>query len=387
MEVDILADKQYMTGLLNQDVPIGKGTMIEYVVLTTLGDCVKESFNFPYDLTSKKLGEINVKSSSRIVSKNGGEWSFSKRPDSYIPDYYVCVGLNTEYTKIIHVWKVPGDERVVGTHGIHIIDNLKGLKKFSKYEVDSEPYDKVYQSIDFTSFPEFENINNDAFKDNMSIAKSIREGVSFDDIEKEYGEGYYKKYLKWVLDNNLKKYFHIKTGLVGIFPGTLFTDMTEFKFPVFDITGKYKGYVNVDQFIEHRESTHIGINEDPVKLVWNAVRELSEAGDIINIEDVRCKSRIKNAETYLSWMVQYGDLCKLSPTEFTPKLKELPEMCITERARIVREAFKNLAKLNRRISLKQVIEVTGFDNIETEISFIKKRGFVIQVNPDEFIWG
>ena len=136
MAADILSNKQYLAGILNPEERVGKGTMIEYVVLTVMKDCVKESFNFSYDLTSKRLGEINVKSSSKHKSQNGYEWAFSKKPNSYIPNYYVCVALDEDYKNIVHVWEIPGTERVIGSHGIHIIDNQRGLKRVSKYEVD-----------------------------------------------------------------------------------------------------------------------------------------------------------------------------------------------------------------------------------------------------------
>lgn len=386
MEVDILAEQQYMNGLLNQETPIGKGTIIEYVVLTTLKDCMKESFNFQYDLTSKRLGEINVKSSARHDSKNGSEWFFGKRPDSYVPDYYVCVGLDNEFKNVTHVWIIPGSSRVVGSYGIHVIDNSKGLKRVAKYEVDHTLYNEVFQNIDITMFPEFKNIDNDTFKQNRNIAQSINEGYTLDKIKAEYGEEYYQDYLKWVSYNNLKKYFNINTGLVGILPSYVFIEMTEFTFPVFDIQGNYAGYVNVHDFIRNRIKQDERTRREEIRSVWDAIKQLTANGEHANINDIRCKANIEDIEMFLTWMTRYGDIEKVSQTEYICKNKDNQGECITERMLIVRKAFRQLSRLYTNISLKQIEAVSGLNNIDTEIQFLKKRGDILQSNSGDFKW-
>lgn len=387
MGADILSERQYLSGTLKTDVPIGKGTIIEYTVLTTLGDCIKESFNFPYDLTSKKLGEINVKSSSRRDSKNGYEWAFGKRPDSYIPDYFVCVGLNNDYTEILHVWVIPGNARVIGSCGVHVIDSPRGLKRVAKYEVDPDLYNEVFQNIDISTFPEFENTYNDVLKQNKAIAQSINEGYTLDKIESEYGEEYYQNYLKWISDNKLKKYFHINTGLIGIFPGNVFVEMTEFTFPVFDIEGEYVGYVNVRDFVRNRRKQDRRDKNECVRSIWNAIKQLTENDEPANINSIRCQTHIEDPERYLNWMIDYGDITKASPTEYVCKNKDNKEKCITERVIILREAFITLSKLNTKISLKQVESVSGLTDIDIELKFLKRKGDLVQMSTGEFWWG
>lgn len=307
MEVDVLAEKQYMTGLLNQDVPIGKGTMIEYVVLTALNDCVKESFNFEYDLTSKRLGELNVKSSSKHVSKNGSEWYFGKHPGSYIPDYYVCVGLDEEFKEIAHVWIIPGDARVIGSYGIHVIDNAKGLRKVSKYETDPDPYNKRYKSIDFTTFPEFQNTNNDSLKLNRSIAKDIKEGFSVQDIEREYGEGYYLKYLKWINENDLKKCFNLKNGVIGVFSGRMFLEITDDTYPTFDYMGKYIGYMDNGRNCPIANSTFtIGGLPSKMKSIQETIRLFTKTEGGISLEDLKQETGIGDVEKYVGGLMSHG---------------------------------------------------------------------------------
>ena len=127
-----------------------------------LGDCIKSNiaihFNAPHDLISEKYGIINVKSSKLLDSNS---WSFGKKKNSYIPDYYVCLGFNYNKTKILHVWFIPGNSIVVSPTGI----NIKNLDKFKEYEVSNRPYNKSYRNLDIYSLPEFENYNKVIIQD------------------------------------------------------------------------------------------------------------------------------------------------------------------------------------------------------------------------------
>ena len=192
--------------------------------------------------------------------------------------------------------------------------------------------------------------------------------------------------MKWISDNNLKKYFNINTGLVGIFPSNAFVELTEYTFPVFDIEGKYAGYVNVRDFIKNRITQEKRNRTELVRSVWNAVIELTENGETASIGSIRCKTSIEYPEIYLSWMVRHGDLVESGKNEYTCKNKENKEICITERVFILRDAFIKLSKLNTRIHIKQVEAASGLTDINTELDFLKRRGYLIQANPEEFIW-
>lgn len=313
-----LANRAYQNGLLNPEVSAGKGTIIEYVVLTVMGDCVKESFNFPYDLTSKRLHEINVKSSSRHESKNGNIWTFSKKPDSYIPDHYVCVGLNETYSKIIHVWEIPGSERVVGSHGIYVIDTLRGLKRVAKYEVDPEQYNDVFQRMDISSFPEFENVNNYLLKQNMGIAHKINEENSIKDIEAIYGFGSYAKYLEWVLDAKLKQYFNLKTGSIGLYQGTNFLEITKEQYPVYDPMGKFVGYIENGRLANYFAYFQLDLqNPDPrrtkMKVVMDAVKSICKTHKCATSEQIKRESGFEDIDDMLKMFVKRGSLLQPSP--------------------------------------------------------------------------
>lgn len=310
METDILSNKQYISGILNTKAPSGKGTIIEYTVLTTLGDCIKETFNFPYDLTSKKLGEINVKSSSRHDSKNGYEWAFGKRPDSYIPDYFVCVGLNKEYTEILHVWVIPGNARVIGSYGVHVIDSPRGLKRVAKYEVDPVPYNEVFQSIDFTSFPEFCNTGNTDLIKNRSLAGDLRDRKSIDELEMVYGIGCYQSFLDWIHNNKLKKYFDIKTGLIGIYQGERSLEMTEETYPTYDYMGKYMGFIKGGRLTRY-DYFSLDDKDRPVpkiRLIRNAIRAYTETNKTITLDQIKQETGIEDPEPILNRLRQQGDI-------------------------------------------------------------------------------
>ncbi len=52
----------------------------------------------------------------------------------------------------------------------------------------------------------------------------------------------------------------------------------------------------------------------------------------------------------------------------------------------VRNAFHELSKSHKRITLEQVIEQSGVNNPEHEIEVLRKKGIIIQVEPNEFMW-
>lgn len=302
------ANPNYLNGLLSPTTASGKGTIIEYVVIATMGDCIKESFNYAYDLTSRRLGEINVKSSERHNTRNGYMWSFGKKPNSYIPNYYVCVGLDDDSKEIIHVWEIPGDERAIGSHGIHITDTLRGLKRVEKYEVDPAPYNDAYKKMDITAFPEFENINNDAIVQTRSIADDIFNGVPEADLINAYGDDYYQRFLNWVDGNGFNKYFNLHDGKIGIFPGEYFAEMTDERFPVFDYEGKYIGYNDNDKLRVHRWDKYT--TGSPVSIVKKTIQTFTKTQDGISLEDLKLKSGLDDIDKIISHLSKDGYIYK-----------------------------------------------------------------------------
>jgi len=156
--------RKYFHGILNPNTKIGTGIITENVVNTVLGDSYLhntiEHFNCDYDLTSKSLGTINVKSSLKqtFTDYNGEKWIFHLRKNSKTPHHYICIGFDTVRTKIERVWIIPGDASICGTHSISISNSTKSLSRATQYEVDPEPYNKVYQQLDIYTLPEFCNL-------------------------------------------------------------------------------------------------------------------------------------------------------------------------------------------------------------------------------------
>lgn len=154
--------RNLIQGTLSPTSTAGKGLLSEYIVSMVLDDCIKCNtdivFNYKYDLISKKYGTINVKASKlgKSKSKNSYHWHFVIRDCSEIPDHYIFLALDADWTEIQHVWIIPSKEKLVKKT---CTLTLGKLKKASKFEVDNEQYNKVYQELDIYSLPEFRNLN------------------------------------------------------------------------------------------------------------------------------------------------------------------------------------------------------------------------------------
>lgn len=155
--------RYYVHGILDPTSSTGIGVITETVVKTILQDCTTcntiQSFTAPYDLISEKYGTINVKSSIFKTSKSYDTkgWIFAKKKNQTIPDYYVCIGFDETRACILHVWIIPGTSSIVTKYIIYVSHN--NLQKVKQYEVDSEPYNRVYQELDIYTLPEFRNLN------------------------------------------------------------------------------------------------------------------------------------------------------------------------------------------------------------------------------------
>ena len=164
--------RNYLHGVLNPNSHTGIGVITEHVVHEVLGDCEKcnttEHFFAPYDLSSKKYGSINVKSSRVYKCKHASaqRWHFTKHLSGIIPDNYICLAFDENKYNIEHVWIIPGNSYLVKKSGISISNSLKSLSRAIQYEVDPEPYNKVYQELDIYTLPEFCNLPREEYNDN-----------------------------------------------------------------------------------------------------------------------------------------------------------------------------------------------------------------------------
>lgn len=149
-------------GTLNPNSGRGIAVITEHVVFKVLNDCEKcntfRTYNAKYDLISKSLGTINVKTSALHIYSS---WRFGKRKEQTIPDYYICLGFDEDRTEIIKVFQIPGKDSIVRYYGIFITNTQKGLGRVKQYEIDAVPYNNFYQNLDIYTLPEFSNYNND----------------------------------------------------------------------------------------------------------------------------------------------------------------------------------------------------------------------------------
>lgn len=319
----ILSNLQHLSGVLDPKSKVGKGTFIEYVVLVTLGDCTKESFNYRYDLTSERLGKLNVKSSSLHKGNVNTSWQFKKISTSYDPDYYVCVGLDTEFKTIQKVWIIPGNAKIVKSYGITITNSTEGRKKALKYEVDPSPYNDVYKNLDMTSFPEFCNINVHNFEQYQSIMKDVQNGYSPSDLIDEYGEDGYNEYLRWVNMSTSQKCFNLHNGSMGIFPSDrsfvtfhvdVFMEINESTFPIYNSIGKYMGYIYKGSFIRPKVTPHERSSEF-YSVVW-ALRSLTRKYGKASVDDLKKETSVKDVDPILKRCMMKGDIIRKSDNEY-----------------------------------------------------------------------
>jgi len=319
----VLSSLQHLSGVLDPNSKIGKGTFIEYVVLVTLGDCLKESFNYRYDLTSKKWGKINVKSSSLHKGNINPSWQFKKTSNSYDPDHYICVGLDSEFKTIHRVWVIPGNAKIVKSNGITITDSTDGRKKALKYEVDPVPYNNVYNNIDITSFPEFSNINVHNFEQYQSIMKDVQHGYSPSDIVDEYGDEEYNEYLMWVNESKSQKCFNLHNGSIGVFPPDrsfvtfpveVFMEINESTFPIYNYTGKYMGYIHKGSFIRPRV-TPLKRSSDTYTVIW-AVQSLTRKYGKVSVDDLKKETGVEDIEPILKRCMMRGDIIRKNDNEY-----------------------------------------------------------------------
>ncbi|MCK9310133.1 MAG: hypothetical protein M0P99_07660 [Candidatus Cloacimonetes bacterium] len=158
-------NRLYYHGIQDPNSTVGFGILMETVVSMTLNDCIKcntpDSFNSPFDLISKKLGTINVKSSKlhHRSTRSSDCWLCAIKSTTPIPDYFIAVGLNETRDTILHVWIIPGINDVQNKSGFCFVNSEIGLHRIKKYEVDAEPYNKMYQELDIYTLPEFCNLN------------------------------------------------------------------------------------------------------------------------------------------------------------------------------------------------------------------------------------
>lgn len=215
---------QYIRGVLDPKSFSGRGTVIEYVVLETMGDCTKQKFNYKYDLYSQKLGKINVKSSLLKYADNHQFWNFIINPNGYTPDYYICVALDQYYANLLHVWEIPSKSNVVHNKGIVIRNSEKGLERFKEYEVDVSRYNDIYKTLDITQYPEFNNLD----KNETSLS-----------------------YLSYEWDQDpVITYFNRETGVVGTEREGHSLELDRDHYPLYDHEGVYRGYVENGTFVD-----------------------------------------------------------------------------------------------------------------------------------------
>ncbi len=292
-------------GILDPLSDLGRGTIIEYVVLEVLGDCAKEKMNFKYDLTSTKYGTINVKSSKKHYSnsKKVHYWEFNKLSNAYIPNYYICIGMSEYHHVIRHAWIIPGTDELVRDKGIIINSVGQGYDKFKKYELDAEPFDRAFQNFDNTKYPEFCNIKKGEFK---------RLQLQYIPVDKE--KLLREEQLRWIDENEFKKNFDPENGDVSVFPTIHVIPYTENLFPVYSHNGTYLG------FVENGSYTVItGQNKNQISMIMrlrSMIKSLTKYEGKANFRYIFEKFGDMNINRYLKILTNEGYIRQINDYDY-----------------------------------------------------------------------
>ena len=139
----------YVMGNLDINSTTGLGRAGEILVAKTLKisneyDYNRESCNAPIDLYHKKYGWLEVK--TVLLSCYYNSWTFSFDPKKNI-DTYICIGLSNDRKNVEHVWVVPNEDKIKNLTTFTVRDTYRSLSNRKHWEVDSEPYDKTWQTM------------------------------------------------------------------------------------------------------------------------------------------------------------------------------------------------------------------------------------------------
>lgn len=55
-----------------------------------------------------------------------------------------------------------------------------------------------------------------------------------------------------------------------------------------------------------------------------------------------------------------------------------------EKLDIIKETFHELSKTNKKITLQQVKDASGIDDIETELDWLIRKGIIMKVMDDDY---
>lgn len=144
--------KSWRNVLISAKLPIPKscetkekGKKAERIINNTFS--MKEhssiiNWQSPYDFICSKGYTIDVKGSKLIQQYHGKIklwkkpveiWSFNTKRKTDV-DYFICLGFDTEYNKLLHIWIFKNSNKIKNKSAIII--NKKWMDEYLKYEYD-----------------------------------------------------------------------------------------------------------------------------------------------------------------------------------------------------------------------------------------------------------
>lgn len=146
--------RDYVKGELDINSPTGLNRSCVILVKKVLG--IDKMFDFnvtigckvSVDLFNEKYGKIDVKASLLALERN--QWRF-KTSAKKQADTYICVGFSSDRKEVLHVWIMANKGKIKNLQNLSVTNSSKSLSYNSIWEVDVEPYNKVWQSMKLDS--------------------------------------------------------------------------------------------------------------------------------------------------------------------------------------------------------------------------------------------
>ena len=130
-----------------------------------------------------------------------------------------------------------------------------------------------------------------------------------------YGVGCYQAFLNWINGNKLTKYFDIITGIIGIYQGERFLEITEETYPAYDYMGNFIGFMKKGRLTRYY---HFSLEDKDrpitkIRLIKDAIRAYKETNKAITLDQIKQETGIENPEPILEKLRQVGDIILVKP--------------------------------------------------------------------------
>lgn len=141
--------RDYVKGQLDINSTVGQGRAGEILVAKVLNinkdkDCNRISCGYKFDLKHDDYKKIDVKTCLLYDNYNSWIFKLKRKKDA---DTYICLGFDSDRKNILHVWIVPNEDKIRNLVSLNIKNTYCSLTNRSKWEIDSKPYNDMWQTM------------------------------------------------------------------------------------------------------------------------------------------------------------------------------------------------------------------------------------------------